>query len=91
MTDFSFVTRFGSRLISVERGSPKRVGLKVSPGCRWRQQISWGLTILHTLLVNCTPDPLRSVFLSLNFIFRFGFRVAHLPDTQPFEVDRASG
>ena len=44
MTDFSFVKRFGSRLIFVERGPPKRVGLKVSPGCRWRLQNSWGLT-----------------------------------------------
>ena len=91
MTDFSFVKRFGSRLIFVERGSPKRVGLKVSPGCRWRQQISWGLTISHISLVNFTPDSLRSVFLLLNFSLRFGFLVTHLPDTQPFEVDRASG
>ena len=44
MTGFSFVTRFGSRLISVERGPPKRVGLKVSLSRHWRQQNSWGLT-----------------------------------------------
>ena len=91
MTDFSFVKRFGSRLIFVERGPPKRVGLKVSPGCRWRQQISWGLTFFLDTSWQFYTRFSTLILLSLNFTFRFGFLVTHLPDTQPFEVDRASG